>query len=283
MTTPAYQRERRRLAEALKALRAGAGLSQPRLAAMLGWQQSKVSKIETRKQLPDEDDITAWVDRTGATPEDAGELLTLLRSARVESVTWKDAFRETGADGVEADLGELEDQSARIAEFQPAVISGLVQTADYTHELLHSASGPASFGATEAEIDRKVANRMERQRVLYRQDKHVQVVMLEAALRTRLVSAPAMAGQLDRLLAVGGLPALEFGIIPFTASVPVFPFGFRLYDDLVIIETIERELQLAEADQVARYEKYLELLREAAVTGEEARRLIATAAEALRG
>ena len=59
MTTLAYQRERGRLAEALKALRVGAGLSGARLAEMLGWQQSKVSKIETRKQLPSEDDIAA--------------------------------------------------------------------------------------------------------------------------------------------------------------------------------------------------------------------------------
>ena len=52
MATPAYQRERGRLAEALKVLRVGAGLSGARLAGMLGWQQPKVSKIETRKQLP---------------------------------------------------------------------------------------------------------------------------------------------------------------------------------------------------------------------------------------
>jgi hypothetical protein len=44
MTMPACQRERGRLAEALKAVRVGAGLSGARLAEMLGWQQSKVSK-----------------------------------------------------------------------------------------------------------------------------------------------------------------------------------------------------------------------------------------------
>ena len=75
MTTPAYQRERRRLAEALKALRAGAGLSGARLSEMLGWQQSKVSKIETRKQLPSEEDIAAWVGAAGGSPETASELL----------------------------------------------------------------------------------------------------------------------------------------------------------------------------------------------------------------
>ena len=64
MTTAAYQ-ERGRLAEALKVLRVGAGLSGARLAGMLGWQQSKVSKIETRKQLPSEDGhFGAWAARS---------------------------------------------------------------------------------------------------------------------------------------------------------------------------------------------------------------------------
>ena len=82
--------------------------------------------------------------------------------------------------------------------------------------------------------------------------------MLEGALRERVVSAPTLVGQLDRLLAVIGLPTLDLGIIPFEAAVPVFPLsGFRLYDDLVIVESIVGEQQLAEADDVARYEKYV--------------------------
>jgi hypothetical protein len=104
MTTPAYRGERGRLAEALKALRVGAGLSGARLAEMLGWQQSKVSKIETRKQLPSEDYIAAWVCAGGATPEAASDLLATLRGARVEYAAWKDAYRESGAGGVQADI-----------------------------------------------------------------------------------------------------------------------------------------------------------------------------------
>jgi len=80
----------------------------------------------------------------------------------------------------------------------------------------------------------------------------VTVVMLEGALRARVVSAPTLAGQLDRLMAVSGLASLELCIIPFEAAVPVFPLsGFRLYDDLVIVESIVGEQQLAEADDVA--------------------------------
>ena len=63
---------------------------------------------------------------------------------------------------------------------------------------------------------------------------------------------------------------------------PIFPLsGFRLNDDLVIVESIVGE-QLAEPDDVARYEKYLELLREAASTGREAAPVIQRAIESLR-
>jgi hypothetical protein len=40
-------------------------------------------------------------------------------------------------------------------------------------------------------------------------------------------------------MAVSGLAFLELCIIPFEAAVPVFPLsGFRLYDALVIVESI---------------------------------------------
>src|SRR5215468_4692199 len=147
-------------------------------------------------------------------------------------------------------------------------MSGLLQTADYAREYLHLPCGPLSFGSDEGAIEQMVAKRMERQHVLYEHGKQVQVVMLEGALRARLVSAPTLAGQLDRLLAISGLSSLELGIIPFEATVPVFPLsGFRLYDDLVIVESIVGEQQLGDEDDVARYEGYLELLRESASIG----------------
>jgi transcriptional regulator with XRE-family HTH domain len=284
LTTPAYQRERRRLAEALKALRVGAGLSGARLAEMLGWQQSKVSKIETRRQLPGEDDISAWAGATGASPEAASDLLAMLRGARIEYAAWKDAYRESGADGVQAGILEIEAGSARIAEFQPALISGLLQTAEYARELQHLPCGPLSYGRDEDEISRMVAERMQRQQVLYQPGKHVQIIMLEGALRSRVVSAQTLAGQLDRLMSVIGLAALELGIIPFEAAVPVWPAaGFRLYDDLVIEESVEGENQVADPDLVARYGKDFELLREAANVGRDAVPVIRRSLDSLGG
>jgi len=109
---------------------------------------------------------------------------------------------------------ELETQATRIAEFRPGMISGLLQTSEYAREFLHLACGPLSYGQNEDEIDRMVAKRMYRQQVLYQSARRVQVVMLEGALRTRVVSVTTLIGQLDKLLAVIGLPALDFAHHP---------------------------------------------------------------------
>ena len=95
---------------------------------------------------------------------------------------------------------------------------------------------------------------------------------------------PLLALRVSSLLVlISGLSSLGLGIIPFEVTVPVFPLsGFRLYDDLVIVESIVGEQQLAEADDVARYEKYLELLREAARTGRDAATVIQRSLEGLR-
>jgi hypothetical protein len=54
-------------------------------------------------------------------------------------------------------------------------------------------------------------------------------------------------------MAVSGLSSLELGIIPFETAVPVFPLsGFRLYDGLVIVESIVQERHLTLTRQTAR-------------------------------
>lgn len=282
MTIPVYQRERRRLAEGLRSLRAAAGLSGARLSEQLGWVQSKVSKIETMKQLPTPEDVTAWAAASGASPDALADLLESLRRARIEYAAFRDAYRVAGAAGTQAEILALEAATTRIAEFQPAMMPGMLQTADYARELLSLPCGPASFGADEAEIDHMVANRIQRQQSLYEHGKQVQMVLLEGALRSRVVSAATLAGQLDRLVAMIGLSSLELGVIPFDGPVPVFPLsGFRLYDDMVVVESIVGEHQLSDADDVGRYETYLDLLRASARKGREAVAVIRRALDSL--
>ena len=276
--------ERRRLGQELRSLREQTGLSGNQFAKQLGWHQTRVSKLELGQQFPTEDDIRAWVAAASSTGA-VERLLALRDAAQVAYRTFRQQFRDAGgAAGRQADIAAVEAMAATIGHFEPAIIPGRLQTFGYALETLRLPSGPASWGASEDEIEDAARTRVERQQqILYDKSKRIRIVLLEAALHTRLCSPATMYGQLDRLLSLDGLPTLELGIIPFSGLVPVFPLsGFIVYDDhLVIAETLTGEQQLSDQEEVSRYIAWLDLLREAAVTGAEARPLIRRALDAL--
>lgn len=263
---------RAQLAERLRALRRGTGLSGNQLAQRLGWAQPRVSRLETGKQLPTEDDLAAWGEAVGADASVIEELRELRARATAEYATWKDSFRVARATGKQASILEIEARATRIGEFQPALVPGLLQTAAYAREMLSLPCGPLRFGSDQDDLEGMIAKRMERQRILYDPHKQVQLVMLEAALRARVCSTDTLAGQLDRLIAVAGLASVELGIIPFEADLPVWPIAsFMIYDrDLVVAETITGEQRLSDPNEVAAYDEFFGLLRNNAASGQDA-------------
>jgi transcriptional regulator with XRE-family HTH domain len=283
-----YQRAPSALAAQLRALREDAGLTGTSLAQQVGWGQSKVSKIETGRQLPTEDDIRQWARVVSAPAAKVEELLASLERAKVEFATWREQYRAAGSGAdKQADIRTLEARATRIGEFQPAFIPGLLQTAQYARELLLAWAVDAAqgaFGINEAGVDRLVAARMQRQQLLYEPGKQVQLVILEAALYSRVCSPETLAGQLDRLIAVTSLPNVEFGIIPFTASLPVFPIcSFMIFDtELVTVESLTGEQQVNEPDQIALYDRFFTLLRDSAARGQRPVALIHRALTELR-
>ncbi|HTP16836.1 MAG TPA: helix-turn-helix transcriptional regulator [Streptosporangiaceae bacterium] len=269
------------LARAMRAMRESTGLPGTRFADRLGWPQSRLSKLETGRQFPSEDDVRAWAQAASVDP---AELLALRERAREEYGTWREQYRiGKGAAGKQADIGQLEADSSLIVKFQPVMIPSQVQTAQYARELLRSPSGPLSWGATDADVEGIVGARMHRQQILYEPGKTIRVVILEAALQTRLTSREAMTGQLDRMLSLEGLPSLSLGIVPFRVLVPVYPLsGFVVFDDqLVVVETVNGEHQLSDPDDVKRYGEWFGALDAAAVHGREATELIRGALAAL--
>jgi transcriptional regulator with XRE-family HTH domain len=275
--------ERAKLAEALRAMREATGLTQTAFAERLGWQQSRLSKIETGRQFPGADDIAQWASAAGVKP---AALLGQLERAKAEHATWAEHYRRAGgAAAKQVSIGGRYESASQVSKFQPVMIPSQIQTAEYASELLRSASGPRAWGTSDDEIDEMVAARIARQQILYRPGKLIEIVILEAALHTRLVSPRAMAGQLDRMLAVEGLAALDLGIIPATALVPVYPTsGFVVFDnDLVVVETIGGEDQISDPDEVRRYADWFRLLHAAALHGREAAGLIRAALAAHRG
>ncbi|SFS90778.1 helix-turn-helix domain-containing protein [Saccharopolyspora flava] len=276
--------QRALLAQRLRELRAAAFTSGSALARHLGWHQTRVSKLEQGNQRPTDDDLRDWADAVGATQAQLDELYELASAARIEYATFGQRYRRHGGAVAEQETTAHEDAaSARIAEFQPAMIPGLLQTAAYARDVLTRPCGPASHGIGSDETEQIVGKRMERQQILYQPQQQIQIVMGEAALRTRFGTVETLVGQLDRLLALTGYTQVEIGVIPFTAAMPVFPLtNFLLYDDHVLIESITAQQRLDSRDDVKNYESYFDQLREAAVTGPELEALLLRVAADLR-
>ncbi|MGH3926005.1 MAG: helix-turn-helix domain-containing protein [Pseudonocardiaceae bacterium] len=275
MTAPRNP-HRARLAARLRALRATAGLSGNRFAQQLGWPQPRVSKLETGKQIPTADDLQAWVTATGATQEQASELAELLSAARIEYATWRGVQRTVGGlAGRHAERASWEAATTRIAEYQPAMIPGLLQTTAYARDLLNSPLTSA-MDVTEAEVDALVAERVKRQNILYQPGRTIQIILGEAALWNTPGTGDILLGQLDRLISFADLPSLELGVLPRDVPMPIAPLAcFAVYDDdFVLAETLTGEQRLDDPDEVAVYVTAFDQLRATAAIGPDAVTLI---------
>jgi Domain of unknown function (DUF5753) len=101
-------------------------------------------------------------------------------------------------------------------------------------------------------------------------------VLGEQALRTNIGGTETMIGQLDRLLAVSGLPNVSLGIIPARAQMQLAPGNsFISFDErLVMIETFSAELTITQPREIAVYARAFSWLSECAARGADARALI---------
>lgn len=81
--TTDFQTARESLGARLRELRVEAGMEGKDLAARLGWQSSKVSRLQNGRQTPTRDDLTAWADGIGQ-PSVKAELHGLLAALHMK-------------------------------------------------------------------------------------------------------------------------------------------------------------------------------------------------------
>ena len=277
--------QRVRLAARLRALRTAAFPSGNQFARHIGWAQSKVSKLETGAQRPSEDDVREWVRATDHGADVEAEVLAMATAARFEYSTVRDDVRRGGGiAAAQVQIAGLESAATHIAEYQPIMLPGLVQTAAYARELLALHGGPMTAGASEDEIEALVSERIRRQEILYQPGKQIQLVIGEAALHDPPGSIETLVGQLDRLVAVAGLASVDLAVLPVGTRMPVLPLSsFAAHDQRVVfVETMTGEQRLDQPDEVAVYVMAFELLRNAAATGPAAVALIQRVAAGLR-
>ncbi|MFF3338000.1 helix-turn-helix domain-containing protein [Streptomyces flavidovirens] len=269
-----FQTARVALGARLRELRTEAGHNGKEFAERLGWQRSKVSRLEHGKQTATADDLDAWASAADA-PGEAADLKSRLRGLESQQRSWRRQLA-AGHRPVQDRYVAAYQDTRTMRGYEATVIPGLFQTPDYArHLLIQNAQLMQSPRDTEAAVQA----RMRRQEVLYQTGKLFRVLVWEGALHALVCPAEAMAGQLDRLVGLIGMSTVELGIVPLGAPLTLTPkHGFWMFDEeRVIVETINTELQFEGADDVALYGRVWDQLNDAALYGAKAHRLIARA------
>lgn len=275
--------ERARLGARLRELRATTFRSGAAMARHLGWQQTRVNKLEHGYQLPSPADLDAWVAAVVAGPHVRVELGDLLTNARIQYSSWAEVYRCGGIADRQAEIGAAEAGAALLRGYQPSLIPGIVQTVAYARELLTISGGPILTGATPERIEALIAQRVKRQELLYQPGRQVQIVLGEAALTVHFGAVDTLLGQLDRLVTLAGLSSLDLRVLPRAVASPVMPLsGFWFDENAVYIEMLTGEQQLTGPDDIAVYATAFELLHSAALAGQDAMALIHHVAAELR-
>ena len=276
--TSSVQQQREALGIRLRELRRDAGITGRELAAREQWHESKVSKIEYGKIRPSEKDIRAYCRHTG-TLDQLPDLLASLHNLDAAYIEWRKVLA-TGTKRRQQQSVKLEAEAKHIRNWQPHVIPGLLQTADYAAAILRSS---VEFYGAPDDVDEGVAKRMERQQVLYRRNHRFHFLIAEQALYTTAGSDGVMLGQLDRLNGIIGMPRVTIGIVPKTTDTVAAVENFVMYDNrMVRIEALTAELTITQPREITLYGKTFDTLAGQSVTGERARELIRKALDARR-
>ncbi|MBP2471401.1 transcriptional regulator with XRE-family HTH domain [Crossiella equi] len=195
----------RSLGGELRTLRKERGLTCVQVAEELGWQASKISRMETGKQGVTSADAASMLAVYRVVGDERQRLLGL--AERPGELPW---WELSGPMSEEVKtLIRLENEAIRIDSCQPLVIPGLLQTPDYTRALLKAAGS--------AEVENRVAVRMGRQAVLSRDTPpEYHAIMDEMALRRVMGSNRVMARQMRQLLDTADRPSVTLQVLPFS-------------------------------------------------------------------
>lgn len=265
------------LARRLRELREAASLTGSGLAEKLDWNQSKVSKIETGKQIPSEEDIRAYALAVQADEPALRDLLDLQVQATAINREWRQ-----GHESVQRSYDELVRAGSVVRNLEVTTIPGLLQTREYARYQKMQAVRLALPGFAEDQIEHSLDGLAERQEALRDGSKRYEFAITEAALRLRYCPVDMMVAQLGHLLAFTYPRAnLWFGIIPFGVELQLVPQNrFIAVDDEVLVEDFAAETRYrgSKADV---YLRAWDIAVVEAVTGDEARRLIVAAMRAL--
>ncbi len=240
----------------LRRLRERRGITREAAGEAIRASHAKISRLELGRVGYKERDVSDLLTLYGVTDEaERADYLALARQAN--SPGWWNQYGDVLPNWFETHIG-LEEAASIIRTYEVQFVPGLLQTEGYARAVtrLGYPNSPSQ------EIDRRVALRMTRQKLLTTPDPpRLWAVMDEAALRRPLGGPEVMREQLEHLLKAARLPNVTLQVAPFSvgglaaAGGPVTILRFAEPDlpDIVYLEQLTSALYLDKQDEVDTY------------------------------
>jgi transcriptional regulator with XRE-family HTH domain len=248
----------------VRTLRRNAGLTGVELARRVGISQSRISRIETGHLTPQADEVDRLATALNVDAIIREQLHDQARAARSSMRSWR-TLHARGFSQHQQTIARWEQAATQIRMFQPNIIPGLLQTAEYARHAIE-------LSTADRDIASAVAARMARQAMLYERGKSFEFLMTEGALRWRIVPTDVHVGQLNHLASLATLANVSLGVIPWHAQVTAHQTTmFCLFDDAsAYVELLNGEVTTEDRQDVAQYTAVWSALSQAAMTGEDA-------------
>lgn len=247
----------------LRRLRETAGLSQGELGGCIFCTGSLVGQVETAKKVPTRD-FSERVDAALGTEGHLSRLVGLVLRSQLPS--WFQAY------------AEMEARAAYISTYQAQLVDGLLQTEAYARAVLSV--------LTDHNLDARVEARMERQRILRRENPPLAwAVLSEAVLHQEIGGRAVMRDQLARLLEFQDSQWVNLQVLPFTAGQHAGLMGtfctlrFENDPDLIYTEDFVQGHVTAHPEKVKESSLRYARLQAAALSMEDSAALIARVME----
>ncbi|MCP2337454.1 helix-turn-helix domain-containing protein [Actinomadura rupiterrae] len=203
----------------LRALCHGAGLRDADLAGRLGRTSAEVTAVLYRAPARSEGEFHDVLNALDV-PGDVRERLLELR-AKAGEPGWWEPFHADLDDAAFLEYLAYENAADAVGSVECQWVPGLLQTASYARAVLRLFRPDAP----DAQIDALVRLRLERQRLLSREDAGQDAppawqthLIDEAALRRRIGSDEIVAEQLDHLLDASLLPNVSIRVLPMESG-----------------------------------------------------------------
>ncbi|MFF5180468.1 helix-turn-helix domain-containing protein [Micromonospora sp. NPDC000316] len=247
----------------LRRLRESSGVTREGAGWEIRSSESKISRMELGRVGFKERDVSDLLTLYGVT--DGQEREALLKLARdANSPGWWHRYGDVLPSWFQSYLG-LEAAAALIRSYEVQFVPGLLQTREYARAVVLLGHGTADA----AEIERRVALRMQRQQLLRRDDPpQLWAVVDEAALRRPIGGVEVMRGQIEALIEATRSPHIRLQVIPFAAgghaaaggAFTILRFGDQELPDIVYIEQLTSAIYLDKRDDLDYYAVAMERL-----------------------